>query len=958
MNKMLAIAMTSMLLLAGCLDAEDAVGQIDDVIDIVVPGCDNPDAYNYNNSSDNELACLSQEVLTEALSTFVLFMDNGPQMGDTAGLTQHAVFQQTGMDGEMVDTELTSTLMVSPNGSAMSTTMDFGSMGEFAQTWWAYPGEANTTSIFVDYNGEEFMMTSAMTYTETMADFIGSNEMDDGMDNDNTETENMTNETDSSTEDLDAPEVDFSLYDWNSTNFAMELDLTNPEAMFSFSADVSVEGTTHAIDVKVNEAFAVRAITVHYPDFNETVTMTLHTEAEVSSMLAEGTVAGPAMEALPFTIEPTLETDMEPMATDADGNPLFVTLYECTYLVGQTSLANASHEEVVNSSTLNASMCGTEADAYTMTANETFGIPFDTVFVLPEMDMGLMFTNDTSATTYRLMHEGNTTTEEDCNMYGTWDNTSSLCVEGTWVVDDYDAGAILIDDELAEYAWDGVNNVLLFMFTEDSYVCDNGDYVPADWYHDGEEDCMDGSDEPDSSSHNGDGSVDFVDAYDCIFFLDTAALVGENSTFFESLDTMSVDTSMCGTLVNDHNHTFTQTNVTVPTNLMFFDDGNFANVTHDGVNLTLHWNNWSVHASGATDCAESGGTYLNSTDICEVLFDIVNADGSALELYNALSNETDHLLYNYNPSTMSGVFMMIQSKFMCDDGQLIDDYQFDDMHTDCIDGSDEPGMSTSPTVDWNFGQLEVGSANEDGFEVVFYSGVEHVDAVEFMIWNNDDASEMVNWTVSTSDLVNGQNNESYITMTIQSLVDTYMLSDGCYSIDARIEYDNSSETYGTSFCVGDVDHGTGGDDDSNGHWTIYSGSEMFAYSGDFADYSIVLSDCDDVMTEEDEMTLECGDDVVSVTIASVLMTAAEAEEAMMNENTTIVFVDFDDSGTITSGDMIGVPGDGGTTDDWNTVRLHSTSADAYSDENPTLPGFTGVLATLALLGAVMVRREN
>ena len=96
----------------------------------------------------------------------------------------------------------------------------------------------------------------------------------------------------------------------------------------------------------------------------------------------------------------------------------------------------------------------------------------------------------------------------------------------------------------------------------------------------------------------------------------------------------------------------------------------------------------------------------------------------------------------------------------------------------------------------------------------------------------------------------------------------------------------------------------------------------------------------------------------AVGLRRVVVFTAEAEEAMMNENTTIVFVDSDDSGTITSGDMIGVPGDGGTTDDWNTVRLHSTSADAYSDENPTLPGFTGVLATLALLGAVMVRREN
>jgi len=37
--------------------------------------------------------------------------------------------------------------------------------------------------------------------------------------------------------------------------------------------------------------------------------------------------------------------------------------------------------------------------------------------------------------------------------------------------------------------------------------------------------------------------------------------------------------------------------------------------------------------------------------------------------------------------------------------------------------------------------------------------------------------------------------------------------------------------------------------------------------------------------------------------------------------------------------------------------LYSANADAYSDENPTLPGFTGVFATLALLGAAFVRRN-
>ena len=85
----------------------------------------------------------------------------------------------------------------------------------------------------------------------------------------------------------------------------------------------------------------------------------------------------------------------------------------------------------------------------------------------------------------------------------------------------------------------------------------------------------------------------------------------------------------------------------------------------------------------------------------------------------------------------------------------------------------------------------------------------------------------------------------------------------------------------------------------------------------------------------------------------------EAMWAMMTES--VVFVDSDESGTLTSGDFVMV--NNATIDvdgEWNFARLHSSEAGAYSDENPMmsmLPGFTGFIATIGLLGAALIRRE-
>jgi len=77
----------------------------------------------------------------------------------------------------------------------------------------------------------------------------------------------------------------------------------------------------------------------------------------------------------------------------------------------------------------------------------------------------------------------------------------------------------------------------------------------------------------------------------------------------------------------------------------------------------------------------------------------------------------------------------------------------------------------------------------------------------------------------------------------------------------------------------------------------------------------------------------------------------------MEAGSSIMFHDTDSSGTISDGDMIHISE---TVDvDFEEVRLYSSSADAYSDENPVfeMPGFTGVVGVLALLGAALLRRK-
>ena len=146
---------------------------------------------------------------------------------------------------------------------------------------------------------------------------------------------------------------------------------------------------------------------------------------------------------------------------------------------------------------------------------------------------------------------------------------------------------------------------------------------------------------------------------------------------------------------------------------------------------------------------------------------------------------------------------------------------------------------------------------------------------------------------------------------------------------------------------GSDDHDHGDSDDSDEERVWYITNEMdFHFEGDMNDYSIVLETCEEDMDmETGEMTKDC----------STYMTVS-MNDAML-EGSSVMFHDTDSSGTISDGDMIHVSE---SDNDWNEVRLYSSSADAYSDENPmhNTPGFTGIVGMLALLGAAFIRRNE
>ncbi len=142
---------------------------------------------------------------------------------------------------------------------------------------------------------------------------------------------------------------------------------------------------------------------------------------------------------------------------------------------------------------------------------------------------------------------------------------------------------------------------------------------------------------------------------------------------------------------------------------------------------------------------------------------------------------------------------------------------------------------------------------------------------------------------------------------------------------------------------------------ANGSVAPVTSDGDFDFAGTFDDYSVVLANCVEETDDMGETTLTC--DESKSTMYAIPGIIPGSNEDMDSFAEIVAFMDTDSSGTLTDGDEIWV-GDNVSVN-WTHVRLHSTSADAYSDENPMLtPGFTTILGALSLMGAAMIGRRD
>ena len=980
MQKTLALTIVSVLLLAGCTGLTEE--NIDNIVDAVVPGCNDPAAFNYDENASNAEACLTEAVLTTAL-TDLLVETPGPD--DSVGMIE---VMDTNEDG--MEMTITTTMVISPaSGMHIGMSVDSG-MISFENHWWAVPNGDGTT-IYVDYNGEKFAMQSALGFTETLLQ--------------------MSVEDDDSSEDDNEVGLDMSMYDWETADFTHELSMVGTEVYHQFTTDLIIEGDTHAIEILVDASLVIRTINVDVAETETSGQITFLTASEIAADLSIDTSEYSATEALPFSLG---ESDSFDLMVHEESNDEMAMIWECEYFTNESMPF-----EYGNWDSLDNSMCGEVVDS-TIVIDETYegdlGMPQAFNMVEDEEEMLISISNDMiisfTMSDYSVVTGDSTGMwcEEEGGTYDASADTCSMAVGEITVYDDmymevyseedaeyelvhyqYDASAqsgfianamygyTCHDGEVIDADWvndgmedcaDGSDEFDDGGGEELTFICGNGDEIPFNWVNDGMADCEDGADEQqydtdgnpinwydcmdgsevwisqvndgvedcpdgDDEYHEDDYGYDyFVDIWECEPFIETSAWTADG---MDAWDGSTLDSSMCESLV-EWNMTMTDTEATMPMSwYMYFEDDIVGHMelvedtTEMATILYVTVNDWST-ATGDSTGVWCDGQYDSTEDTCEMeVGELLDADDTMIEFYDNWEGDVMYILYQFDSTTGHGMFAFPQEVFMCDSGdEWVDADAFDDGWEDCADGSDEPEYEG------------------DGIETtLWYNGEDLYWALEY-----DNDAEFYYVVIELFDQLTGEFLGEYIPMLSSSndfgritAAEAGFTDGECYYAKATSYgvddmYLTMSEEW---FCTGDEPW----DDETED--MIVTADGLIAFEGDLSDYHAVLALCTEEYDDDTgESTTACENSTVPATALADAMADGGANG--------IFFFDEDDSGTLSIGDYFTVSED--VDAEWNTLRLYSESADAYSDENPTLPGFTGLIAVLGLLGALLVRKNE
>jgi len=550
--------------------------------------------------------------------------------------------------------------------------------------------------------------------------------------------------------------------------------------------------------------------------------------------------------------------------------------------------------------------------------------------------------------------------------------------------------------------------------SDDDFMCDSGETIPWDWVNDGEEDCLDGSDEWDDGpgeevfhyydnctdegnyyecwmdewDHDGDGDYEESNGYDyadcnlesngswmCfagyadednednedIYYC--TPFVAQNSEGFSIFNNTNLDDSICGMEVSDEMYEFDNSTFTLPINLIWEDcwiEGN-ETVCEQGeiyydVNTTMLWE--TTHENNYMDC---DGDYDNNTSMCtEWIGNITDADGSAFLIESYWGDAL--MMYQYDEATQSGLVISVESDDDDFDPEMIFN-MFDANEDGEVNASEwadfvnQSGDEMMTEDDWNELLMMIEMFDEDNSSGLNLT--EFVNMMENMDDMGDDDDDMD--PEMMFNMLDG-NGDGEVTASewsdFTNSTDEPMAEDEFDFLAGMMDNYDDDDSGGLDFDefmtfmdeMEDMEDGDGED------MKMYMVFGVLPLGADLDDYRVELAMCDGTSLAD----IACTDSVYSVALSEIMVTSEEAAMmAMMTED--IVFVDSDESGTLTMGDFVMVnnatlEADG----EWNFARLHSTEAGAYSDENPMmsmLPGFTGFIATIGLLGAALIRRE-
>jgi hypothetical protein len=179
---------------------------------------------------------------------------------------------------------------------------------------------------------------------------------------------------------------------------------------------------------------------------------------------------------------------------------------------------------------------------------------------------------------------------------------------------------------------------------------------------------------------------------------------------------------------------------------------------------------------------------------------------------------------------------------------------------------------------------------------------------------------------------------------VSDLLENYDVNEGqCYDFEINVYDMDGNFITGSYEWVCMPSDGTGSGDSEITFFYVEYGIDIGAdFSGAIADWEVHLMTCD-----YDENGEEVCDYSTGESLSAAQAAGAEGSDGFY-------FIDMDDSGTLNSGDVVGISND----HEYDQVMLYDSSLEMYADENPAMPGFTAVLGVLCLLGAALVRKNE